>query len=97
MMVLVGDIGQVEARFSLFGDNINLNAIYVHGLRRTYHRLENHFGWHWMVLLCDAGQVELISVHLEIVLISAQDRCTVCAECTMGMAIVLGAPNGTPM
>jgi hypothetical protein len=50
-----------------------------------------------MVLLCDVGQIELVSVHLEIVLISAQDRCIVCAECTMGMAIVLGAPNGTPM
>jgi hypothetical protein len=25
----------------------------------------------------------LISVHLEIVLVSVQDRCTVCVECTM--------------
>jgi hypothetical protein len=57
MMVLLGDVGQVEAQFSLFGDSINLNARYVYGLRRTYHRLRNHFGWHQMVLLCDAGQV----------------------------------------
>jgi hypothetical protein len=97
MMVLLGDVGQVEARFSLFGDSINLDAIYVHGLRRTFHRLGNHFGWYQMVLLCDVSQVELVLVHLEIVLISAQDRCTVCAECTMGMAIILGTPNGTPM
>ena len=28
-------------------------------------------------------------------LILAQDRCTVCAECTMGMEIVLRVPDGT--
>ena len=39
---------------------------------------------------------KLISVHLEIVLISAQDRCMVCTECTMGMEIILGTPDGTP-
>ena len=26
----------------------------------------------------------------------AQDMCTVCAECTMGVEIVLAVPNGTP-
>ena len=26
----------------------------------------------------------------------AQDRCTVCAECTLGMEIILAAPDGTP-
>jgi hypothetical protein len=26
LMVLLGDVGQVEARFSLFGDSINLKA-----------------------------------------------------------------------
>jgi hypothetical protein len=49
-----------------------------------------------MVLLGDVGQVELISVCLEIVLISVQDRCTVCAECTTDVEIILGTPNGTP-
>jgi hypothetical protein len=49
-----------------------------------------------MVLLGDVGQVEALSVHLEIVLISALDECTVCAECTMGMEIILGTPDGTP-
>ena len=38
---------------------------------------------------------KLVSVCLEIVLISAQDRCTICAECTTGMEIVLGVPDGT--
>jgi hypothetical protein len=30
---------------------------------------------------------KLVSVHLEIVLILTQDRCTVCAECTIGSEI----------
>jgi hypothetical protein len=38
----------------------------------------------------------LISVHLEIVLILTQDRCTVCVERTIGSVIVLVAPNDTP-
>ena len=38
---------------------------------------------------------KLILLCLEIVLILAQDMCTVCAESTMGMEIVLAVPNGT--
>ena len=37
-----------------------------------------------------------MSVRLEEVLVSAQDRCMVCAECTSGMEIILGTPDGTP-
>ena len=37
---------------------------------------------------------KLVLVHLEIVLILTQDRCTVCAECTIGSEIVLDAPDG---
>jgi hypothetical protein len=35
----------------------------------------------------------LILVYLEIVLVSVQDRCTVCAKHTVGSDIVLDAPN----
>jgi hypothetical protein len=38
----------------------------------------------------------LILVHLDIVLISMQDRLTVCIEHTIGSKIVLDAPDGTP-
>jgi hypothetical protein len=38
----------------------------------------------------------LISVCLETVLVSVQDRCTVCAKQTVGSGIVLDAPDGTP-
>jgi hypothetical protein len=43
-MLLLGDEAQVDARFGLFGDSANLDVRLVHGLRRTYHRLGNHFG-----------------------------------------------------
>ena len=36
---------------------------------------------------------KLVSVHLEIVLISTHDRCMVCAECTPGKEIDLGTPE----
>ena len=50
MMVLQGDVGQVEARFGLFGDSV----------------------------------------------ISTQDRCMICDEHTIGLEIILDAPDGTP-
>ena len=49
-----------------------------------------------MVLLGDAGEVKLISVRFEVVLVSTQDRCTVCAKRTIGSEISLDAPDGTP-
>jgi len=39
----------------------------------------------------------LVLVHLEIVLILTQDRCKVCAICTIGSEIILDAPDGTPV
>ena len=42
-MVLLRDVGQVEACFSPFGDSVNLDARLVHGLRQTHHRLGNQF------------------------------------------------------
>jgi hypothetical protein len=44
-MALLRDVGQVETHFSLFGDNVNLGARQVHGLRRMYHGHGKHFGW----------------------------------------------------
>ena len=38
----------------------------------------------------------LVSVHLEMVLVSVQDKCTVCAKCTIGSETVLDALDGTP-
>jgi hypothetical protein len=38
----------------------------------------------------------LILVHLNTVLVSVEDRSMVCAKCTIGLEIVLNAPDGTP-
>jgi hypothetical protein len=38
----------------------------------------------------------LTSFCLEIVLVLVQDRCIVCAKHTIGLEIVLDAPDGTP-
>jgi hypothetical protein len=56
-MELLGDVGQVKAHFGLFGDSVNFDARYVHGLGLTYHRLGNCFG-QTMELLGDLGQIE---------------------------------------
>ena len=40
----LGDEAQVKAHFGPVGDSDNLDARLVHGLRRTYHRIGNHFG-----------------------------------------------------
>ena len=69
-MVLLGDEAQLEGSFGPFGDSANLDARSVHGLRRTYHRVGNHF-----VRTApdgtpsDMGHVESRSVRLEMVLV----------------------------
>jgi hypothetical protein len=69
LMELLGNMGEVEAHFSPFGDYVNLGARYMHGLHQTYHRLGNEFGhtrWYSYVMWV---KCKLISVHLETVLI----------------------------
>ena len=38
----------------------------------------------------------VILVHLDMLLVLVQDRCMVCAKCTIGSKIILDAPDGTP-
>jgi hypothetical protein len=38
----------------------------------------------------------LVLVHLETVLVSVQYRCMVYTECTIGLEIIVDAPDGTP-
>jgi hypothetical protein len=47
-MELLGNMGQMEARFGLFGDCVNLNARLVQDLRQTHHTLRNQFGHTWL-------------------------------------------------
>jgi hypothetical protein len=67
----LGDVPQVKACFGPFGDSANIDEL--HGLRRSYHRLDNRFGrirWNsevtWVMW-------NLVSVYLETVLASVQD------------------------
>jgi hypothetical protein len=46
--------------------------------------------------LCNVCQVEVCFGPFRVVLVSVQDRCTVCIERTIGLEIILDAPNGTP-
>jgi hypothetical protein len=38
----------------------------------------------------------LVLIRLETVLMSVQDRCTVCVKHTIGLGIILNAADGTP-
>jgi hypothetical protein len=46
-----------------------------------------------MELLGDVGQMEARFGLFGIVLISMQDRCTICAERAIGLQIILSAPD----
>ena len=94
-MILLCDVGQVEGCFGPFGDSVNLNARKVLGLHRMYQGHRNLFGctgWSskvtWVKWMLD-------SVYFEIVLISMQDRCMVCAERPIGLQIILGTSDRT--
>jgi hypothetical protein len=83
-MELLGDVGHLGSRFGPFVDSANLDARLVHGLCRMYRKLENHFGctrWNSKVTWV---KWNLVSVCLEIMLVSVQDRCTVCAKHNVG-------------
>jgi cytochrome b len=94
-MVLLGDNAQVEARFDLFADSGNLDARMVPGSRQTYHRLRNHLGHNRWYYLVTWVMWNLVSVYLETVLVLVQDRCMVCATCTIGLEILLDAIDCT--
>jgi hypothetical protein len=51
-------VGHVESRFNLFEDHVSVNAICVHGLSQTYHRLRKSFWMHPTILQGDEAQVE---------------------------------------
>jgi hypothetical protein len=61
-----------------------------------YHRLRNCFGCTGQYSLVTRLKWKLVSIHLATVLVLVQDRCTVCAKCTIASGIILDAPDGTP-
>jgi Ni/Fe-hydrogenase subunit HybB-like protein len=95
-MVLLGDEAQVEAHFYMFGDSANLDARYVHYVRRTYHSLRNHFRHTRSNFYVTWVMWIIVLVRLDMELESGQDRCTVRVKHTMRLEIVLDTPDGTP-
>jgi hypothetical protein len=65
-------------------DSANLDARYVHSLGRTYQRLKNHFVRTKSNYEVTWVMWNLILFRVETVLVSVQDRCTVCAKHTIG-------------
>ena len=49
-----------------------------------------------MQLLGEWVMSNLILIRLDMVLVSVQERCTVCAKNTRGLEIILDAPDGSP-
>ena len=49
-----------------------------------------------MEVLGDGVMWNIVSVRLDTVLVSVQDRCMVCAKHTIGSEIILDTPDGTP-
>ena len=58
-----------------------------------YLRHGNHFGHTRSYSYETLAKRKLVLVHFKIVLVSAKDRCTVCANCNSGMEIALGTPE----
>ena len=50
-----------------------------------------------MELLGDGVMWNLVSVSLDMVLVSVQDRCMVCVKYTIVSEIILDTPDGTSM
>jgi hypothetical protein len=94
-MELQGDVGHVESHFGPFGDSVRcqrkigawfvLNVPHPH---KSFWSTRQNFKVTWVMW-------NLILVHLEIVLVLVQDRCSVCAKHTVGSEIVLDAPDSS--
>jgi hypothetical protein len=65
-------------------------------LRQTYHRLRKLFWMHRWYSWVTRLKWKVISVCLEIVLVSVQDRCAVCVIRTIGSEIILDTQDDTP-
>ena len=96
-MVLLGDVGQVEARFDPFGDIVILMQDSCTVCTETYHRIGYRFGRTQWNSLVTWVMWNFVLVHLETVFVSVQDRCMVCAKRPIGSEIVLDTTDGTPM
>jgi hypothetical protein len=94
-VVLLGYEARVKTRFGPFRDNANLDARWVHSLRRMYHQAWKSIWTHPMELLGDMGCVESrIGPFKDGVSVGV--RCTICAKLTLSSKIILETLDGTP-
>ena len=76
-MELLGHVGHVESDFDPFVHGVSVGAKLMRGLRQTYHRIRNHFGCSCFNSYVTWVMWNVISICLEMVLVSVQDRCMV--------------------
>jgi hypothetical protein len=96
-MILLGDVGQVEPCFGPHGDSVNLGgkigARFVMNIPQT----QKSFWTHPILVLGDVCQVEgRLSPFGYSVIPITQRRCTLRAECTMGMEVIFCTAYCTP-
>jgi hypothetical protein len=80
-MEVLGDVGHVKSCFSPFGDGVSVSARWC----MVCAKCRNHFGCPRWFSLVTRLKCKLVSVRFEIILILTQNRCMVCAECTIGL------------
>jgi hypothetical protein len=104
-MELLGDVGQVEAHFDPFVDSVNLSqdrctvcAECTMGMEIFLATPNGPSRWCGsnVARFCSFGNSVNLDARLQTALISVQDRCMVWDKHTIGLKIVLGAPDGTP-
>jgi hypothetical protein len=61
-----------------------------------YHRFRNHFGHNQWYSYMMWVKWKLVLEHLDTVLFSTQDWCTISAKCTTGIEIIVGTLDSTP-
>ena len=92
-MVPLGDVAQVEARFGL--SDIVLILTQDCCTVCVERAIGSEIVWtHPMNSYVTWVMWNLASFRLETVLVSVQDRCIVSARCTIGLKIILDAPDG---
>jgi hypothetical protein len=92
-IVLLGDVGQVEARFGPFRDSVNLDDRCTGCAECT--TTWKSFWAHPLVLLGDVGQVE-VRFGLFRHSVNIATRSARFAAMYHRMEIILGTPDGTP-
>jgi hypothetical protein len=81
----------VKSHFGPFGDSLSVGAWFAPNIPEAQKSFRTHPMELWVMWV----MWHVVSVRLGIVLVSVQDRCTVCAKHIIGLEIILDAPDGT--